>query len=69
MPTEPNRAPACSLAGPDLATRGEEWRRLAADGLVAREATRLGARLAFRPERSVVHDLVDLLDGEHRCCG
>ncbi len=69
MPIEPNRAPACSLAGPDLATRVEEWQTLAADGLAAREATRLGVRLAFRPDSSVVHHLVDLLDGERRCCG
>ena len=69
MPTEPKLAPACSLAGPDLATRVEEWQTLAADSLVAREATGMGVRLAFRPDRSVVHHLVDLLDDERRCCG
>lgn len=69
MPTEPNRAPTCSLAGPDLAGRVEEWQALAASSLVARQATPAGVRLAFRPDRSVVHHLVDLLDGERGCCG
>ena len=69
MPTEPNPAPGCSLAGPDLTTRLEEWQTLAAGSLVAREATGVGVRLAFRPERPVVHHLVELIDGERRCCG
>lgn len=68
MPTEPNPAPTCSLAGADLTTRVDQWRALAAGSLVAREATPLGVRLAFRPEGQVVHHLVDLLDGERRCC-
>ena len=42
---------------------------LAAESLVAREATTHGVRLAFRPKGRVVHSLVDLLDGERRCCG
>lgn len=69
MPTEPDPAPACSLTGPDLATRLEKWRALAASSLVAREATDVGVRLAFRAAPSVVHDLVDLVDGERNCCG
>lgn len=69
MPTEPSPVPGCSLAGPDLVTRVAEWQHLSTDSLVAREATPAGVRLAFRPDQSVVHHLVDLLDGERRCCG
>lgn len=69
MPTEPNAAPACSLAGSALEARIAQWQALAAASLVARESTPRGVRLAFRPEEQVVHELVDLLDGERRCCG
>jgi hypothetical protein len=69
VPTEPNTAPACSLTGADLATRVHRWQSLAGSSLLAREATDAGVRLAFRPDRAVVHDLVDLLDGERGCCG
>ena len=67
MATKPNPAPACSLTGPELATRDERWHAPAATSLLTREATSLGVRLAFRPDRGVVHDLVDLLDGERGC--
>ena len=68
MPAEPNPAPTCSLAGTDFAARVEQWQTLATMSLVAREATPLGVRLAFRPEGQVVHHLADLLDAERRCC-
>ena len=69
MPTEPNDLPTCSLAGSERAARVERWQALAVVSLVTRAATPRGVRLAFRPETQVVHHLVDLLDGERRCCG
>ena len=68
MATEPARAPACTLAGRELADRVDEWQALAATSLTAATATPHGVRLTFRPSTPVVHHLADLVAGERRCC-
>lgn len=59
----------CSLTARELQGRERDWRAAIDDGLVARERVPGGVRLTFRPDLSLLHDLVELVDAERRCCG
>jgi len=59
---------ACRLDPGALERRVAEWRDVAEAGLLTREATPEGVRLAFKPEPSIAHALLDLVDAERSCC-
>ncbi len=60
---------ACSLTSTEFGDRARQWQAVLDDALVDRTAIPGGIRLTFVPRRSVVHHLVDLVDGERQCCG
>ena len=62
-------AAACPLSEAALRRRGRHWRAVIDEALVEKAPVPGGVRLTFRPERSVVQDLVDLVDAERDCCG
>ena len=59
---------ACLLDPGALERRVAEWRTVANAGLLTREAVPEGVRLAFKPEPSITHALLDLVDAERACC-
>ncbi|HEX2274162.1 MAG TPA: hypothetical protein VHG90_09855 [Acidimicrobiales bacterium] len=62
-------AAACNLSEADLRRRGRDWRAVIDEALVEKHPVPGGARLTFRPRRSVVDDLVELVHAERACCG
>ena len=60
---------ACTLPAPELRRRGRDWQAVIDDALVEKVPVAGGVRLTFRPERSVVDDLVRLVHAERDCCG
>ncbi len=60
---------ACTLPEPELRRRGRDWKALIDEALVEKVPVPGGVRLTFRPERSVVEDLVGLVYAERECCG
>lgn len=59
---------ACSLTRAGLAEQAGRWERLAARAMTAREQTRHGIRVAFRPGPGAEEELRALVDVESRCC-
>ncbi len=62
-------AAACTLPEPELRRRGRDWKALIDDALVEKASVPGGVSLTFRPERSVLEDLVGLVHAERECCG
>ncbi len=63
------QAIACTLSEPELRRRGRDWEAVMTEALVEKAPVPGGVRLTFRPERSVVDDLVALVHAERQCCG
>ena len=66
---DPDQAPvSCRLSASEFQSRERQWRAVVDAGLVSRARVPGGARLTFGPDRSLVHDLVELVDAERACC-